>query len=76
MLSSRQRMWIGCGEDLTLQPPIQMHHRREVPVALGRPASQVSGKTLATTAAGDEGIYVAAQLLIMERIVPRCRADH
>jgi hypothetical protein len=76
MLTSRQPMWIGCGDELTY-----LYNDRyksiiggKHPWALGRPTAEVwheiwsdIGPMLATAMAGDEGIYVEAQLLIMER---------
>jgi hypothetical protein len=76
MLTSRQPIWIGWGEDLTYlyndayKSIIGGRH----PWALGRPAREVwrelwpeIGPMLATAMGGVEGTYVEEQLLIMER---------
>jgi len=76
MLTSRQPIWIGWGEDLiyfyndAYKSIIGGKH----PWALGRPTSEVwreiwgdIGPMLQTAMSGDEGTYVEAQLLIMER---------
>jgi PAS domain S-box-containing protein len=76
MLTSRQPIWIGWGDELiylyndAYQSIIGGKH----PDALGQPASVVwreiwddIGPMLATAMSGDEGTYVEEQLLIMER---------
>jgi len=76
MLTSRQPMWIGWGSRLIFfyndayKSIIGGRH----PWALGRPASDVwreiwgeIGPMLDTAMRGDQGTYVEAQLLIMER---------
>ncbi|MDB5526460.1 MAG: two-component system sensor histidine kinase/response regulator [Rhizobium sp.] len=76
MLTSRQPIWIGWGEDLiyfyndAYKSIIGGKH----PVALGQPAKIVwqeiwddIGPMLATAMTGIEGTYVEEQLLIMER---------
>ena len=64
MLTSRQPIWIGWGEepDLSLQRSIQVHHRRQASWALGQPTRAVwkeiwpdIGPLLATAMKGDEG---------------------
>ncbi|MET0987206.1 MAG: ATP-binding protein, partial [Steroidobacteraceae bacterium] len=76
MLTSRQPIWIGWGEDLTYfyNDPYQSIIGGKHPWALGRPASVVwheiwneIGPMLATAMAGHQGTYVEQQLLIMER---------
>jgi len=76
MLTSRQPIWIGWGEQLIFmyndayRPIIGGRH----PHALGQPTSviwhevwDVIGPMLTTAMRGDRGTYVEAQLLIMER---------
>lgn len=76
MLNSRQPIWIGWGDELiylyndAYKAIIGGKH----PWALGKPTATVwweiwpdIGPMLATAMQGDEGIYVEAQLLIMER---------
>jgi len=76
MLTSRQPMWIGWGEELiylyndAYKSIIGGKH----PWALGRPTAEVWSEIwpdiqpmLATALAGDEGTYSEEQLLIMER---------
>jgi hypothetical protein len=76
MLASRQPIWIGWGKDLiylyndAYRPIIGARH----PWAFGRPAREVwpetwsqIGPMLAVAMEGDEGTYVEADLLIMER---------
>ncbi|MDO9714041.1 ATP-binding protein [Paracraurococcus lichenis] len=76
MLTSRQPIWIGWGEELiylyndAYKAIIGGKH----PWALGRPAAEVwreiwgdIGPMLATAMTGDEGTYVEEQLLVMER---------
>ena len=65
---------LGPGAHLSLQRSVQGDHRRQAPRALGQPTSVVwqeiwddIGPMLATAMGGDEGTYVEAQLLIMER---------
>ena len=76
MLTSRQPIWIGWGEDLTYfyNDPYQSIIGGKHPWALGRPASVVwreiwndIGPMLATAMTGQQGTYVEQQLLIMER---------
>ena len=76
MLTSRQAMWIGWGPGLTYlyNDPYKAIVGGKHPSALGQPAVQVwheiadeIGPMLATAMRGDEGTYVEAQLLIMER---------
>ncbi|MGJ4947903.1 ATP-binding protein [Bradyrhizobium sp. HKCCYLS20291] len=76
MLTSQQPIWIGWGKELiylyndAYKPIIGGKH----PWALGRPTSVVwheiwedIGPLLAKASGGDQGTYVEAQLLIMER---------
>ncbi|MFZ5779032.1 MAG: response regulator [Pseudomonadota bacterium] len=76
MMTSRQPIWIGWGEDLiyfyndAYKSIIGGKH----PSALGKPTRVVwqeiwndIGPMLATAMGGDQGTYVEAQLLIMER---------
>ena len=76
MLTSRQPIWIGWGQELiylyndAYKSIIGGKH----PWALGRPTAEVwreiwtdIGPMLATAMGGDEGTYVEEQLLIMER---------
>ncbi len=76
MLSSRQPIWIGWGKDLTYlyNDPYKSIIGGKHPWALGRPTTDVwreiwndIGPLLATAMGGDQGTYVEAQLLIMER---------
>ena len=76
MLTSRQPIWIGWGQDLLYlyNDPYKSIIGGKHPCALGRPAKEVwreiwpdIGPMLATAMGGDEGTYVEAQLLIMER---------
>src|SRR5678816_1054186 len=76
MLTSRQAMWIGWGPDLTYlyNDPYKSIIGGKHPTALGQPASTVwreiwddISPLLATAMGGDQGTYVEAQLLIMER---------
>ena len=75
MLTSRQPIWIGWGEDLLLyNDPYKSIIGGKHPWALGRPAEVVwreiwhdIGPMLSQAMGGDEGTYVEAQLLIMER---------
>jgi PAS domain S-box-containing protein len=76
MLTSRQPIWIGWGEDLTYfyNDPYKSIIGGKHPWALGRPAREVwreiwgdIGPMLAIATAGDQGTYVESQLLIMER---------
>ncbi len=76
MLTSRQPIWIGWGEDLTYlyNDPYQSIIGGKHPRALGRPTSQVwreiwphIGPMLSTAMEGVAGTYVEEQLLIMER---------
>jgi len=76
MLTSQQPIWIGWGEALIYlyNDPYKSIIGGKHPWALGRPASVVwreiwgdIGPLLAKAMAGDEGTYVEAQLLIMER---------
>lgn len=76
MLTSRQPIWIGWGSELTYMynDPYKAIIGGKHPEALGRPTSVVWGEIwdvispmLSTALAGEEGTYVEAQLLIMER---------
>jgi PAS domain S-box-containing protein len=76
MLTSRQAIWIGWGEDLLYlyNDPYKSIIGGKHPRALARPTKEVwreiwpdIGPMLATAMGGDEGTYVEAQLLIMER---------
>ncbi|MDB5686519.1 MAG: chemotaxis protein CheY, partial [Rhizorhabdus sp.] len=76
MLTSRQPIWIGWGEDLTYlyNDAYKSIIGGKHPWALGKPTSVVwreiwhdIGPLLATAMGGDEGTYVEEQLLIMER---------
>ncbi|WP_052629458.1 response regulator [Pseudoxanthomonas suwonensis] len=76
MLTSRQPIWIGWGEDLLYlyNDPYKSIIGGKHPRALGRPTREVwqeiwpeIGPMLATAMKGDEGTYVEEQLLIMER---------
>ncbi|MFT4279101.1 MAG: ATP-binding protein [Rhodopseudomonas sp.] len=76
MLTSQQPIWIGWGEELTYlyNDPYKSIVGGKHPWALGRPISQVwseiwddIGPLLAKATRGNEGTYVEAQLLIMER---------
>ncbi len=76
MLTSRQPMWIGWGSQLTYfyNDPYKSIIGGKHPWALGRQTSEVwreiwsdIGPMLDTAMHGDQGTYVEAQLLIMER---------
>ncbi len=76
MLTSRQPIWVGWGEELLYlyNDPYKSIIGGKHPHALGRPTKEVwreiwpeIGPMLATAMGGDEGTYVEAQLLIMER---------
>jgi signal transduction histidine kinase len=76
MLTSRQPIWIGWGKELTYfyNDPYKSIIGGKHPWALGRPTTEVwreiwndIGPMLDTAMAGDQGTYVEAQLLIMER---------
>jgi PAS domain S-box-containing protein len=76
MLTSQQPIWIGWGEELIYlyNDPYKSIIGGKHPRALGRPASVVWSEIwddiaplLAKAMGGDEGTYVEAQLLIMER---------
>jgi signal transduction histidine kinase/DNA-binding response OmpR family regulator len=76
MLTSRQPFWIGWGKELTklYNDPYKAIIDGKHPQALGQPASVVwreiwdkIGPMLSTAMSGDEGTYVEAHLLIMER---------
>jgi PAS domain S-box-containing protein len=76
MLTSRQPMWIGWGDELTYfyNDPYKAIIGGKHPWALGRPTSVVwreiwadIGPMLDTALRGDQGTYVESQLLIMER---------
>src|SRR5271165_2117863 len=76
MLTSRQPIWVGWGEELLYlyNDPYKSIIGGKHPQALGRPTKEVwreiwpeIGPMLATAMGGDEGTYVEAQLLIMER---------
>jgi signal transduction histidine kinase/DNA-binding response OmpR family regulator len=76
MLTSRQPIWIGWGKDLIYfyNDPYKSIIGGKHPWALGRSTNEVwreiwndIGPMLATAMGGDEGTYVEAQLLIMER---------
>jgi hypothetical protein len=76
MLTSRQPIWIGWGEQLTYfyNDPYKSIIGGKHPWALGRPTTEVwreiwndIGPMLETAMTGDQGTYVEAQLLIMER---------
>src|SRR5271165_3918794 len=76
MLTSRQPIWIGWGEDLTYfyNDPYKSIIGGKHPWALGRPTREVwseiwrdIGPMLDTALGGDQGTYVESQLLIMER---------
>lgn len=76
MLTSRQPIWIGWGEQLLYlyNDPYKSIIGGKHPWALGQPARivwreiwQDIGSMLATAMKGDEGTYVEEQLLIMER---------
>ncbi|MBI5129126.1 MAG: response regulator [Rhodopseudomonas palustris] len=76
MLTSRQPIWIGWGSELTYlyNDPYKAIIGGKHPWALGRPTLEVwheirddIGPLLAKATSGDEGTYVEAQLLIMER---------
>ena len=76
MLTSRQPIWIGWGDELTYlyNDPYRSIIGGKHPGGLGRPAREVwkeiwpaIAPMLATAMRGDEGTYVEDQLLIMER---------
>ncbi|MGJ5205517.1 ATP-binding protein [Bradyrhizobium sp. HKCCYLR20261] len=76
MLTSQQPIWIGWGKELTYlyNDPYKAIIGGKHPQALGRPTSVVwheiwedIGPLLAKASRGDQGTYVEAQLLIMER---------
>lgn len=76
MLTSRQPIWLGWGPDLTYlyNDPYKSIIGGKHPHALGRPFREVwreiwdvVGPMADTVMARDEGTYVEAQLLIMER---------
>ncbi len=76
MLTSRQPIWIGWGEDLTYfyNDPYKSIIGGKHPWALGRPTREVwseiwpqIGPMLDTALGGDQGTFVESQLLIMER---------
>ncbi len=76
MLTSRQPIWIGWGEDLRFfyNDPYKSIIGGKHPWALARPTREVwseiwpqIGPMLDTALGGDEGTYVESQLLIMER---------
>ncbi|MFO1079785.1 MAG: response regulator [Reyranellaceae bacterium] len=76
MLTSRQPIWIGWGRELAYfyNDPYKAIIGGKHPAALGRPAREVwreiwsdIGPMLDTAMGGDQGTYVEAQLLIMER---------
>ena len=76
MLTSRQPIWIGWGKDLIklYNDPYKQIVRGKHPGALGKPASVVWSEIwkdidpmLKKVMYENEGIYVEAQLLIMER---------
>src|SRR6478736_7260984 len=76
MLTSRQPMWIGWGDELIYlyNDPYKSIIGGKHPWAIGRPASEVwreiwtdISPLLATATQGDQGTYVESQLFIMER---------
>ena len=76
MLTSRQPIWVGWGEELIYlyNDPYKSIIGGKHPEALGQPASAVwreiwvdIGPMLSTAMNGDEGTYVEEQLLIMHR---------
>ena len=76
MLTSQQPIWIGWGKELIYfyNDPYKSIIGGKHPWALGRPTSEVwreiwddISPLLAKAIGGDEGTYVEAQLLIMER---------
>ncbi len=76
MLTSRQPIWVGWGEELIYlyNDPYKSIIGGKHPWALGQPTRIVwkeiwpdIGPMLATAMKGDEGTYVEDQLLIMER---------
>jgi signal transduction histidine kinase/FixJ family two-component response regulator len=76
MLTSRQPIWVGWGRELIYfyNDPYKSIIGGKHPHALGRPTSEVwseiwsdIGPMLETAMSGDQGTYVEAQLLIMER---------
>jgi hypothetical protein len=75
-LTSQQPIWIGWGGELTFlyNDPYKSIIGGKHPWALGRPTSEVWSEIwddisplLAKAMGGEEGTYVEAQLLIMER---------
>ncbi len=76
MFTSSQPIWVGWGDELIYfyNDPYKSIIGGKHPWALGRPTSEVwsdiwhdIGPMLATARSGDQGTYVEAQLLIMER---------
>ena len=76
MLTSRQPIWVGWGEELLFfyNDPYKAIIGGKHPWAVGRPTAEVwreiwpeIGPMLATAMGGVEGTYVEEQLLIMER---------
>ena len=76
MLTSRQPIWIGWGDELTYlyNDPYRAIIGGKHPEALGKPTAvvwrelmDVIGPMLSIAMRGDEGTYVEAQRLIMER---------
>ena len=76
MLTSRQPIWIGWGKELIYfyNDPYKSIIGGKHPRALGRPTAEVwreiwpdIGPMLDTAMHGEQGTYVEAQLLIMER---------
>ena len=76
MLTSRQPIWVGWGDDLIYlyNDPYKSIIGGKHPWALGRPTSDVwreiwreIGPMLATAMSGTEGTYVEERLLVMER---------
>ena len=76
MLTSRQPIWVGWGEELIFfyNDPYKAIIGGKHPWAMGRPTAEVwreiwpeIGPMLATAMGGIEGTYVEEQLLIMER---------
>ncbi len=76
MLTSRQPIWIGWGEELTFlyNDPYKSIIGGKHPAALGQPTAAVwreiweeIGPMLSSALTGDEGTYVEEQLLLMHR---------
>ena len=76
MLTSRQPIWLGWGPraHLPLQRPVQVDHRRQAPARARQALREVwreiwdqIGPMVDAVMKRDEGTYVEAQLLIMER---------